>query len=407
MRILVIYNAGLIERNTTKDYLCSFKQYDLNNEYYYLPVRSPKDLKWIKPGMFDALVFDCTFLGYRTTEKWTQFCDALSAIRYSSTYKIILPQDEYTFTSGLWDFINKVGVDIVFSVMRKKDFGIIYPSSKISENVKIRAALTGYVDDKYIGKRWKKTIDVMYRARALPYEYGRLGQYKKKLADLFIDKIDNLTTDIKNTSNRNNENVLRNNEWFDVLGSARVTLGCLSGSSIMDEYGRIARIYQNYMHVHPNSTYAEAKKDCFPSNEENLHGVIGPRIFEAALTRTCQVLVGYDYQGILEPNVDYIVLEEDFSNIDSVIERIRDKEYCERIADNCYKHVVESKKYSYKNFVESIISEIPVMEINYQHYDKQIRLAIKKHKTIARVFQLKCKVMSYCSRIYHCILDAL
>lgn len=32
------------------------------------------------------------------------------------------------------------------------------------------------------------------------------------------------------------------------------------------------------------------------------------RIFDATIIKTCRILVGGDYQGVLRPNIDYIVL---------------------------------------------------------------------------------------------------
>ena len=112
------------------------------------------------------------------------------------------------------------------------------------------------------------------------------------------------------------------------------------------------------MALHTDATYEETKDACFSNIEENLMGVISPRIFDAAITKTCQVLVGEDYQGILMPNIDYIVLDTDFSNIDEVVMKMKDIDYCEEIANNCYEHVVKSQKYTYAKFAQWIIRDI-------------------------------------------------
>ncbi len=62
--------------------------------------------------------------------------------------------------------------------------------------------------------------------------------------------------------------------------------------------------------------------------------------------------------GGMRPGVDYIVLNADFSNIDDVIKKMKDIDYCEEIASNCYEHLVKSEKYTYAKFVEWIIKDI-------------------------------------------------
>lgn len=86
--------------------------------------------------------------------------------------------------------------------------------------------------------------------------------------------------------------------------------------------------------------------------------MIGPRHFESALTRTCQLLVEGDYQGVLEPGVDYIEIKRDFSNVSDVLKQVSDAGYCKRIADQCYEHVVGSGKYTYRGFVKSVLLKI-------------------------------------------------
>lgn len=49
----------------------------------------------------------------------------------------------------------------------------------------------------------------------------------------------------------------------------------------------------------------------------------------------------------MRPDIDYIVLKEAFSNVDEVIEKISDRDYCEKIAKNCFESVVASGKYTY------------------------------------------------------------
>lgn len=132
----------------------------------------------------------------------------------------------------------------------------------------------------------------------------------------------------------------------------------------MDIDGMLREKVASYMKKHPNADFYETKLNCFPNKNDNLTGVLSPRIFEAALTKTCQILVGEDYYGIMIPNEDYIVVNNDFSNLDSVLEKLKDKEYCEKIANNCYRYLIESNNYSYEKFAEFIYTHYPNKELS-------------------------------------------
>ena len=86
---------------------------------------------------------------------------------------------------------------------------------------------------------------------------------------------------------------------------------------------------------------------------------ISPRHFECAMTKTCQVLVEGDYQGVLEPGRHYIELKRDYSNLDEVIEKIQDRELCEQIAERAYEEVVASGKYTYRLLAEQVAAHLP------------------------------------------------
>lgn len=133
--------------------------------------------------------------------------------------------------------------------------------------------------------------------------------------------------------------------------------------------GCIAKNVDAYCRKNPEASFEEVEARFFPGQDNYIHlFALSPRHFECAMTETCQVLVEGDYSGVFEPGVDYIEIKKDFSNIPEVIEKIKDVDYCEQIAKNCYRHVVESGKYTYEGFVNTIINiikkETTIQEVN-------------------------------------------
>ena len=61
---------------------------------------------------------------------------------------------------------------------------------------------------------------------------------------------------------------------------------------------------------------------------------ISPRIFEASAFENTLVLHEGYYDGMLQPDLHYISVRKDYSNVRDVVERMKDRSFCERLARN-------------------------------------------------------------------------
>ena len=394
MRVLVVWSYTEPKsylRNTIRDYVYSFKKYDKKNKYYYLNLpyfASKWSLSWIKEGMFDVILFTNRFLDIRWAgDRWVSMWNLCEEVFGPlSCRKVIMPQDDYDNPAKLWDFVQRVNVDEIFSVLPAIDYEIVYPREKIG-NVQLKTILTGYVEEEYISRNYPdKSIDVMYRASKLPYKFGKMGQQKTKLIDVFLPRLSDLNTDIRNTITR--ADTYLGDAWIEHLAMARCTLGCISGSSVVDIDGELGRGYDEYLAQHPDASYEEAKMACFPNLKENLEGALGPRHLEAAITNTCQVLIRADFSGILRPDIDYIAIDEDYGNVDEVVRKIHDIAYCEEIAKNCYETVVESGNYTYRTLVNDVMGETSegIMSFSESRMDSFIKRKCEEHNRKTEAF---------------------
>jgi hypothetical protein len=64
------------------------------------------------------------------------------------------------------------------------------------------------------------------------------------------------------------------------------------------------------------------------------------------------------YAGIFKPSIHYIEIKSDFSNINEVFSLIQNKDYCQNIAENAYRDVVLSGKYTYRQFANMVVEHI-------------------------------------------------
>ena len=71
-----------------------------------------------------------------------------------------------------------------------------------------------------------------------------------------------------------------------------------------------------------------------------------------------QILVEGSYNGILKPNVHYIELKQNFSNIDEVLSSLNDEARRSKIAEDAYVDIVLSNKYTYRNMIQDIVKKV-------------------------------------------------
>ncbi len=387
MKILIIHankNAEKIRRTILNFSFCLLR-YAPEHEYFLHCYGDPVTEK-LKNEKFDLIILDVTFLCYRWAKGVEYSLNLLKKykfIRESDAVKVALPQDDYDHSAVLDKWMSEWGINIIFSVL--PDYSsVLYPlSGKIA---KIIPSFTGYVDEedieiteKYALAFESRTIDVGYRAFNLPPNFGSFGQVKAQLGANFAEacrKINaNLNLDISNKK----EDTILGVDWLEFLGNSRFTLGCESGSSILDPYGEIKKKVQEYLKIYPDADFKSVEAACFPGEDRKyIFNAISPRIFETAIARSCQILLEGDYSGIVKPDVHYIPLKEDFSNISEVAEKMKDTENIKKIINNCYEELISSGKYTYRNFAGQILGEeIPAGRPFRRNIEKIINMANK------------------------------
>jgi hypothetical protein len=255
-------------------------------------------------------------------------------------------------------------VDCVFSVLDGRHWPVLYPGE--SQRTRIERTYTGFVDDRAAGAvqhlpgpHDARDVDLVYRARNLPYFVGHYGQLKHEIAQIVepaaraLGLRTDISTDFKDTK--------YGDAWFEFLASGRCVIGTESGSSALDPVGAIRRFEATWRPSHPGATFEEFSALQEPGWDDYHFMAISPRVFEAAQTKTAQLLVEGDYDGILEPETHYVPLRGDFSNLPEALERVRDPRETEAMAERAWDDLIASGRYSYGAFaahVESVVGEL-------------------------------------------------
>ncbi len=314
--------------------------------------------------------------------------------------KVMLPQDEHCFSDFLCNFVDDMNIAHVFSVGDAAACRIIYGKVK-SRSVRFHRVLTGYLDDnslarikQYSDKVTTRPIDIFYRSfkgpKGVPrYWLGRHGNLKWEIAYEFEKKATGkpLTVDIS----VDYKDTLFGDEWLKTLLAAKYIIGVEGGSSVLDPNGSIMFASQKYLADHPDASFEQTEQACFPGQDGNInYTALSPRHLEACATKTCQILVEGDYNGILKPWLHYIPLAKDLSNIDQAIELVSNNSIREELIERSYSDIVVSGKYSYSEFVDfvletSLAGNADTININSTNHDAS---RLKQNKT--RIGILTC-----------------
>lgn len=162
-------------------------------------------------------------------------------------------------------------------------------------------------------------------------------------------------------------------EYLKRMRNAKATLITESGSSIIDFEGSYRPKIAEEIKNNPNLTleYFKAKyKDFYAADMKYQIKSIPPKAFEAIVSKTALIAYEGEYSGMLIPEVHYIPLKKDWSNIGEVIAKFKDGDYLQKMINQTFDDIVASEKFSYKSFIK-FFDKI-VGELHQSHSTKKL-----------------------------------
>ena len=268
--------------------------------------------------------------------------------------KLLFIQDEYRWVNKTTEAIRRLGVDFVFTVVNENAVRKIYHHPWLS-NIPFETTLTGFVPEHLtkveVPEYGRRPIDVSYRARKLPAWCGSFGQEKWKIGDRFSRDAAayGLSCDICSAEG----NRIYGKAWINFIANSKAVLGTESGSSFIDFDGQVMPRIDEFVESNPDANFEELDRRFLEGRDGLITiRVISPRCFEAAALRTLMILYPGNYSGILSPNRHYVPLERDHSNMDDVVEVIRDQNAARAIIDRAFREIACSDEWTFAKFVQ-------------------------------------------------------
>jgi hypothetical protein len=273
----------------------------------------------------------------------------------SDAYKIAFFQDEHHYCRQRFAFLDRHGIDCVYSMLEPNQVAAVYGAhTRVSDVV---THLPGYVSDELVAaaRRFarpdeQRTVDIGYRGRALAPYMGRGALEKYEIGIRFREVASGagLALDIRcDEADR-----IYGNDWSRFTGNCHAVLGTESGVTVFDLDDRVRLEYEALAAADPGMTSAEYFERRREDREGEIHyRTASPRHFEAAAFRTAQILYEGRYSGVMEPWVHYIPLRKDFSNLDEAIGAFRDRTLRAELVENAHRDLIASGAYGYARFV--------------------------------------------------------
>jgi hypothetical protein len=385
---------------TIIDHIDSFKKYSKHEIVTWSTLEGLPDEDILS-------LFDCLIVHYSISLLYERYVsrETLEKIRSFNGLKVLFIQDEYRRVDFACKQINYAGIDMVYTCAPQNVAKKMY--ARLNERIALRTTLTGFVPEALFEKETKpiskRNIDVGYRARRVPFFLGSKGIEKYLIGKTFLKKANNKNLNCNISSKESDR--LYGKAWIDFLSNCKVTLGTESGSSIIDFTGHTEYQLNLYQAFHPFANFDDVPDKFLKSDGELEIQVISPRCFEAAALGTVLVLYPGEYSGILEKEKHYISLEKDFSNINEVIERIKNHDGLQKIADFAREDLIRSGNYSYENFICSFEKDLDqlISEKNIIPKEKILPTSISvnlKNTSTSSIFSLFNLLRSLFHRVW-------
>ncbi|MCA9840528.1 MAG: hypothetical protein KC475_00295, partial [Cyanobacteria bacterium HKST-UBA03] len=352
LKILMLYSNGATFISTVAEYLESFQRYS-QHEVHFASASNPADCP-VDLNMFDVVLVHYSVRLYLDDHLSPHYAKALK--RFGG-FKALFIQDEYDHTNRAIRWMNELGLHTVFTCVPPEYKEDVYPTAKLP-NVDFVQVLTGYVpldfeSFTHVKPMAERHTRIGYRGRDLSPRYGDLCREKTTIGTQMkaLCKARQVAVDIEWDSSKR----IYGDAWYDFVMSSRATLGTESGCNVFDFDGVLLPTIQAALSETPDLSYkAIHEKWLAPLEGQIMMNQVSPRIFEAIACRTALVLFEGTYSGVVEPDIHFIPLKKDFSNLDDVLAKLEDIPYLEQMTERAWVDVIESGRYSYRTFVGAI-----------------------------------------------------
>jgi hypothetical protein len=340
------------------------------------------------PRLLEQLRFETILLHYSVFIPRPNYMLGEQMVEYvesSPAYKVASFQDEHHWCGMRFGFINRVGIDCIYSLLEPEYAQQVYGARTKAST--IVSQLPSYVSTelteaapRYAKPDDERGIDIGYRGRPMATYMGRGALEKLEIGVRFAElaRGTGLVLDIAVSE----DDRLYANDWHRFMGDSKGTLGTESGVSCFDLEDEVREEYERLSADGTEPTVEELERGALGRWDGKIpYRTVSPRNFEAAAFRTCQILFEGGYSGLMQPMRHYIPLRKDLSNFDEVIEQFRDRQLRAELTENAHADLIASERYTYERQIEMFdrnLIEAGVVTQASRTYPRVVKRALRR-----------------------------
>ena len=244
--------------------------------------------------------------------------------------------NEYTLMPQKIQLAQRTGADFIASQLPPAAAAWLYAECGATHVLHAPAALNSA---RYFSLGRPRDVDIGFRGDIYPYFIG--DDERTRILEFFrLNARDfGLSADIEYSR-------IAGAQWNEFLNRCSGIVGAEAGTRFLERDDRTARGVAEYLARSPGASFEEIRARFFDDYRGAVSGkAISSRHFEAIGTRTCQLLLEGEYNGVLEADVHYLSVKRDFSNVREVVDRFKNPTERQRLTEAAFAHVMENHTY--------------------------------------------------------------
>ncbi|MBK7546044.1 MAG: glycosyltransferase family 1 protein [Elusimicrobia bacterium] len=257
---------------------------------------------------------------------------------------IALFGNEYNLMDEKIDFARRAGVDFIGSQLPPAAAAQLYAGLP---RVRVLHAPAALNPDVYRpGPSGPRPVDLGFRGQAYPLFVGDVERTDAVNALSDAARRAGLAVDVRFAP-------LERGGWSDFLAGCAGIPGAESGTYFLEPDSKLLARAQAYCRRRPAATWPEVRERFFTGARKINGKAISSRHFEPLGTKTCQVLLEGEYNGILKPMEHYIPVRKDLSNVDEAVALLADPAVRARITETA--HAFARAGHTYLKRVDDLV----------------------------------------------------
>jgi hypothetical protein len=262
---------------------------------------------------------------------------------------VVFIGNEYDLMGEKFDFLRSVEADYVCSQLPFESARWLYSECHPTQVLAMPHALNTNIY--YPESRFRRPLDIGFIGSIYPYF---LGDIERTILIRFFE-MRAAEYGLKCEVHIGN---IPQHEWGQFLNTCKGIIGAESGSYYLDRRGQIIAQAKAYLQTHLEATFDEVFNRFFQSSQvEYVSGkCISSRHFEPIGTKTCQILLEGDYNGILKADEHYICVKKNLSNVDDAVRQFKDESYRNEMVKRTYEYVMD--QHTYRHRIKALLKAV-------------------------------------------------